>query len=96
MTQFSKRQERIAERKTARIYQSFLGGDGGAFLWKGSKDPKLVQRLGAWILGLFTVSLGVGFWLLFQEDDPIVLKVIPIALILIGAKVFRNGFSRVA
>ena len=91
------RQQRIAERKTARIRESFVRRGGiDLFLWKGSKDPTLVQRFGAWTVGAFFGFAGVAFWFEFLEDDPIALRVIPIVLVLLGAKIFRNGFSRKA
>ena len=30
------------------------------FLWKGSLDPLLVQRIGAFLIGLFLMSVGVN------------------------------------
>jgi hypothetical protein len=58
MTENEDRLQRIAEKRTARI-QEYLLTRGGVdlFLWRGSKDPKLVQRFGARILSLFTASL---------------------------------------
>lgn len=91
------RQQRIAEGKTSRIHESFVRRGGiDLFLWRGSKDPTLLQRFGAWIVGGFFAFGGVAFWFLFREEDPIALRVIPVVFVLLGAKIFRNGFSRKA
>lgn len=94
MAEHEDRLQRVADKKTARIRESLTKGNVDLFLWKGSKAPTLSQRFGAWIIGLFFGSIGVAFWFFIRGDDPRILKLIPVALILLGAKVFRNGFNR--
>jgi uncharacterized BrkB/YihY/UPF0761 family membrane protein len=69
-----------------------------AFLWKGSANPKLVQRFGAWIFGLTFVLLGVMMMSVFARPAsdsgnwPGIF--IGLAFAALGCKVFRNGFRR--
>jgi hypothetical protein len=72
-----------------------------AFLWRGSPDPPLVQRIGAWMFGLAFIGFGLTFWAVAKEDrhgdGPIfslVMGLIGLAMLLIGIRVFRNGFPR--
>ena len=64
------------------------------FLWKGSPDAPLVQRMAAWVFGFFFV-LGSFVWLdaAFQRHSVIV-GLLSIAWFLVGGKVFLNGFRR--
>ncbi len=73
------------------------------FLWRGSPDPPLVQRIAAWMFGLLFIGSGL---LLFSVAAPKILEedrswigVAVIALtslffVLIGMRIFRNGFPR--
>jgi hypothetical protein len=73
-----------------------------AFFWNGSLNPPLVQRIAAWMFGLFFLALGLGFVglaiaALRQDDSWIesgIWALISLALVLIGIRVFRNGFPR--
>jgi hypothetical protein len=72
-----------------------------AFLWRGSPDPTLVQRIGAWLIGVVLVGSGIGsLWLGAQahwNHDWIGfgLKIsMSLVAVLIGLRVFRNGFPR--
>ncbi len=73
-----------------------------AFLWKGSRNPTLVQRIGAWILGLAWISLGLsGFGMAVQMrvdngfSGTVVIMVAMATLTgFVGIKIFRNGFPR--
>ena len=80
-------------------------GNGRAvdvFLWHGSPDPPLVQRIGAWMFGMSFFAIGLGFVALaitaLREDDSWVafgfLLFISLSLVLIGIRVFCNGFPR--
>jgi hypothetical protein len=70
------------------------------FLWRGSPDPTIVQRIAAWMIGLFLVSIGLGFLTQIRsasEDEYpwagyVVGFLWSFACIAGGAKVFRNGF----
>jgi hypothetical protein len=66
-----------------------------AFLWKGSPNPTLVQRIGAWILGLFFALIGILLIGAIEERAPDAgnwLGVVAgLAFIALGGKVFRNG-----
>jgi hypothetical protein len=64
------------------------------FLWKGSPDAPLVQRIAAWGFGVFFV-LGSIAWLdAAFERHSVIVGVLSIAWFLLGGKVFLNGFRR--
>ena len=74
-----------------------------AFLWKGSPNPTLVQRIGAWMFGLSFTGVGAALCFLGikgrpDEDQsslgPWAAMLIGIFFVLVGARVFRNGFPR--
>jgi hypothetical protein len=73
-----------------------------AFLWNGSTNPPLVQRVGAWILGSVWMIAGMwGFSLAVQMrvDDGfsgtvVVMIAMAAAAGFVGIKIFRNGFPR--
>jgi len=65
-----------------------------AFLWKGSPDAPLVQRLGAWIFGLFFFVCGLCFIDIAQRKHSWEVLIYSILVFLLGGKVFRNGFRR--
>lgn len=68
------------------------------FLWKGSPDAPLVQRMGAWIFGLAFMLIAVGVMDAYLEQSPdrqsIAEVVFAIAVFAVGLKVFLNGFRR--
>ncbi len=64
------------------------------FLWKGSPDATLIQRMGAWILGLFFILIGVGFAITGSEQSRWFEFAFLFVVFLIGGKVFLNGFHR--
>src|SRR6266404_8742491 len=73
------------------------------FLWRGSPNPLLVQRIGAWMFGLLFIGSGL---LLFSVAAPMVIEedhswigvaviaLISLSFVLIGMRIFRNGFPR--
>jgi len=72
------------------------------YLWKGSPEAPLVQRVGAWLFGgLFMVS-GVSMIEAIREMSPdrkspasvIVGVLIAVLFFGVGLKVFINGFQR--
>jgi hypothetical protein len=64
------------------------------FLWRGSSDPSAVQRVGAWLFGLVFVTGGVSLLTFGLEERSILLAAISAGSILVGLRVFRNGFRR--
>ncbi len=67
------------------------------FLVNGCANPSLVQRIAAWMVGLF--FLVIGFAAVSVGVDAGVdsfLTILPVCLlfILVGIRVFRNGFRR--
>ena len=73
-----------------------------AFLWNGSPNPSLVQRITAWMFGLIFVILGLTFMPVVARIRDVdgswigawFMMVISVALVLVGIKIFRNGFPR--
>jgi hypothetical protein len=72
-----------------------------AFLWKGSPNPTLVQRVGAWLFGLTFIGLGaclITFVGAARRDGEWVaalfLTSISAGAIAVGIRIFRNGFPR--
>lgn len=69
-----------------------------AFLWKGSPDAPLVQRVGAWIFGITFMLLGAGLIEADREITPDLKSTAAVILGVIffgvGLKVFLNGFRR--
>ena len=71
------------------------------FLWRGSPDPPLVQRIAAWMFGLMFIFLGFAIFALATKvwDDNSWFGVVVTALMSlscagIGIRIFRNGFPR--
>jgi len=64
-----------------------------AFLWRGSPNPTMVQRIGAWLFGLTLIGGGVLFLDLARTDGALVFLIAAL-LLLLGARVCRNGFPR--
>jgi hypothetical protein len=64
------------------------------FLWNGSPNAPLVQRIGAWIFGLTFSLAGVAFLGVARTDGSWPWALSGLGLILLGAKVFGNGFRR--
>jgi uncharacterized membrane protein len=72
------------------------------FIWKGSPHPTLVQRIAAWMFGVFFI--GFGLWNLSLDvkariEEGFSIGVvfwasISVSFILLGIRVFRNGFTR--
>jgi hypothetical protein len=64
------------------------------FLWKGSPDAPLVQRVGAWIFGLTFILFGLIFVDIAYEKHFGLFGVLSIIWFLVGGKVFLNGFNK--
>jgi hypothetical protein len=64
------------------------------FLWKGSPDAPLIQRMGAWIFGLTFILLGLGLFDIAYEKHDRVTGVFSLIPFFIGIKIFLNGFRK--
>jgi hypothetical protein len=64
------------------------------FLWKGSPDAPFVQRIGAWIFGVFFIFGGLAWLVGAYERDSWVIAALSIVWFLVGGKMFLNGFRR--
>jgi hypothetical protein len=95
--EFRARQENIVFPDTVRNGRSV-----DLFLWKGSPNPWLVQRIAAWMFGL--VYICAGLEILYQavreriesgfSFGVVFLAAMSLAAVLVGIRVFRNGFPR--
>jgi hypothetical protein len=64
------------------------------FLWKGSPDAPLVQRIGACIFGLTFILGGLGWLDVAYEKHDRIFGVFSILWFFLGAKLIFNGFRR--
>ena len=68
------------------------------YLWKGSPDAPLVQRIGAWVFGFTFMLLAVALIEVDRETSPdrksIAFVILGVAFFGVGLKVFLNGFRR--
>ena len=72
------------------------------FFWRGSPNPTIVQRIAAWMFGLLFMTLGLQvFSMAVQERvqygfsiSLVIMLGMSLPFVLIGGKVFRNGFPR--
>jgi hypothetical protein len=98
------RQRNIVFPDTVRNERSVI-----VLLWRGSPNPTLVQRIGAWIIGLWLVGMGMLFISFAirpyveaidavkkSEALPsmIFLMIFSVPYLVGGMRVFRNGFPR--
>ncbi len=88
--------EEIRARQRNTVWPDLLINNRGvdAFLWKGSRDAPLVQRIAAWLFGLFFLAAGVAFLDIAYERQSVIPIVMSILFFLIGGRVFFNGFRR--
>jgi hypothetical protein len=64
------------------------------FLWRGSMKPPLVQSIGAWLIGVAYIMVGLGL-VGFAIELKSVFSFLPaLAYVLLGIRVFRNGFGK--
>jgi hypothetical protein len=71
------------------------------FLWRGSADPSLVQRIAAWMFGLGFIGAGTGLFCLAVVSrssfaDVFVGVSMSVLALFMGIRIFRNGFPRSA
>jgi hypothetical protein len=68
------------------------------FLWRGSPSPSMAQRFAAWFVGMTFIGLGIVFWAIARGDASWTARVfgavIGLAPLVLGLKIFRNGFPR--
>ena len=72
------------------------------FLWKGSPNPSLVQRIGAWMFGFVFMGFGGVFFSVAVTERVengfsfavVFLVAMSLAAVLLGIRVFRNGFPK--
>ena len=78
---------------------SFTNGRAvSTFLWKGSPDATLIQRLGLWIFGILFILFGIlapdGYRNAGPDERSYLSVVAAIIFFSLGARVFLNGFRR--
>lgn len=92
--------EEIKARQRNTVWPDTLvnGENVDAFLWKGSPNAPLVQRIGAWVFGIAFMLFGVTLIEIDRETAPYrksILDVIfGVAVFGLGLKIFLNGFRR--
>ena len=69
------------------------------FLWRGSPNPSLVQRIAAWMIGLGFIGAGIEcFWLAIVSRSSFADVLVSVSMsalgVIVGIKIFRNGFPR--
>lgn len=69
-----------------------------SFLWKGSPDATLVQRIGFWVFGLQFVLFGILALEAYREANPDDRSFLPVVAAIIffalGTRIFLNGFRK--
>lgn len=92
--------EEIKTRQKNTIWPDTLlnGRSVDEFLWKGSADAPLVQRVGACIFGATFMLLAVALIEADREASPdrksIAFVILAVLFFGVGLKVFVNGFRR--
>jgi hypothetical protein len=79
--------------------ETFTNGRAvSTFLWRGSPDATLVQRVGLWIFGILFILFGIlaieGYRDAGPDERSYLSVVAAIILFSLGARVFLNGFRR--
>jgi len=68
------------------------------YLWKGSPDAPLVQRIGTCIFGFTFMLLGVALIEIDRETTPerksVAFVILAVLFFGVGTKMFLNGFRR--
>jgi hypothetical protein len=63
------------------------------FLWKGSSHPPLVQRLGAWLIGVWSFMVGLFVLAITLQAKLWVWTFLGIGCMLLGGRIIFNGFG---
>jgi hypothetical protein len=64
------------------------------FLWKGSSNAPLVQKIGAWIFGLTFILLALAFGDIAYEQHDWPAGAFAVIFLMVGGKVCLNGLRR--
>jgi hypothetical protein len=64
------------------------------FFWNGAPDPPMVQRIGAWMAGLFLVVAGLFAALSARDGGNWLRLTTSLISVCLGIRIFRNGFPR--
>jgi hypothetical protein len=67
------------------------------FLWKGSPEPTVVQRIAAWLFGLLFLGNGLiflGMAASAHNGDSWILVPLSMPFIFVGVRMVRNGFPK--
>ena len=88
--------EEIKAKQSNTVWPDALKNSRGVdkFLWKGAPNAPLVQRIGAWIFGIFFLMAGVSFLNSAFERHSLLVLVIALAFFALGTRVCLNGFRR--
>ena len=62
------------------------------FIWKGSPDASLVQRIGLWLIGFVYLAFGLMLFGIAKRDKSFPIAIISLGTVLSGLKIFFNGF----
>src|SRR5579863_10206084 len=65
-----------------------------AFLWRGSPNPTLLQRIGAALFGLTFLCAGIAFLMLANAHRSLQWMLLAYVFVLLGIRVCRNSFPR--
>ena len=77
-----RRQRFIGQAKTRRVRDSLVNSKAAVdiFLWKGSPNPRIVQRIGAWLFGLFFCTVGAVMIGDAQEERSVFLGAVRVGM----------------
>ena len=94
------KQERFIEEVRAKqsntIWPDALKNSKGVdeYLWKGSENAPLVQRIGAILFGITFLIGGLAFLNVAHQKQSALFGILAVGLFLVGGKVLLNGFKR--
>ena len=88
--------EEVKARQSNTVWPDTLRNSSSvdAFLWKGSSNAPLVQRIGAWIFGLTFVLLALAMAEVAYEKRDWSFGSIAVIFLMVGARICVNGFRR--
>jgi len=64
------------------------------FLWRGSPNPSLIQRIVAWLMGSIYLTTGVVLVMFARAFESLFYMIFALLWIALGTKVFANGCRR--
>jgi hypothetical protein len=88
--------EEIKQKQRSTVWPDALVNSRGVdeFLWKGSPDAPLVQRVAAWLFGIVFILAGVGWLAGAYQKHWWGICLLSIVWFYVGARVFLNGFRK--